>query len=91
MPEEKVITFSVKEIAERLVRERGIKSGHWGIFLKFGLGGANIGDGGVLMFPAAILTVQEIGIQQFPEPNPMTVDASQLAPQKKPSTSRGHK
>ena len=78
MPEEKVVTFSATEIAERLVKERGITSGHWGLFVRFGLGAVNVGDGKT-MFPAAVVTVQEIGIQQFPEPNPLTVDAGALA------------
>jgi len=79
MPENQLVSFSAKEIAERLVRERGITKGHWGLYVKFGLGGANVGDGASVMFPAAIVTVQEIGIQQFPEPNPLTVDASTFA------------
>jgi hypothetical protein len=81
MPEEKkIIAFSSKEIAERLVREHGLKSGHWGLYVKFGLGATNVRDPNVpdTMFPAAVVTVMELGIQEFPEPNPLTVDAAAL-------------
>jgi hypothetical protein len=36
------------EIAERLIRERGITSGHWGIYVRFGLGATNVGSAGCL-------------------------------------------
>jgi len=78
MPEEKVIAFSAKEIAERLVKERGITSGHWGLYVKFGFGATNVGDA-TNLYPAAVTTVQELGIQQFPEPNALTVDAAVIA------------
>jgi hypothetical protein len=81
MPEEKkIIAFSSKEIAERLIREQGITSGHWGLFVRFGLGATNVGDPSIpnVLFPAAVVTLMELGIQEFPEANPLTVDASTL-------------
>jgi hypothetical protein len=38
------VTFGFKELAEVLVREAKVNSGHWGIFVRFGLAATNVGE-----------------------------------------------
>ena len=56
------------------------REGHWGIFVRFGLGAGNVpnvNDNNKLL-PAAIVPILELGIQKFSEPNDLTVDASRI-------------
>jgi len=78
MAEIKQITFTHKEIAQWLMEKSGIKEGHWGIYLEFGLNGANLELAPGNMSPAAIIPVLKIGIQRFDTPNPLTVDAARV-------------
>lgn len=43
MAEIKQVTFTHREVAEALVRRQGIHEGHWGIYVEFGIAGANVG------------------------------------------------
>lgn len=75
--------FDLRELAELLVREQGVRQGNWGIYVEFGLGAANVPTGpdsplGKTLTPASINFVQKVGIQQFPEPNSLTIDAAQI-------------
>jgi hypothetical protein len=80
MAEAKLFAYGLKEIAELLVRDRGITEGHWGVYVKFGLQAGNVGPSPKELFPAAIVPLMEFGIQRFDEPNALTVDAAQLQP-----------
>jgi hypothetical protein len=83
MAEAKLYGYPLKEIAELLVRDRGITQGHWGVYVKFGLQAGNVGPTATEMYPAAIVPILEFGIQRFDEPNPLTVDAAKLEPKPK--------
>jgi hypothetical protein len=89
MPDREKRTFSHKELAEILVKHAGIHAGLWGIFVEFGLGAANIPlggpDGEFSLKPAAVVPVNSIGILQFDEPTPLTVDAAQVNPKASPN------
>ena len=82
MPHITPFLFTVTEIAAVLLREKDIHEGHWGVCVNFGFQAANVplaqGDS---IYPAALVYLMEIGIQQFPEPNSMTVDAAKVNPQ----------
>lgn len=82
MPEHKTITFNHKEVAEALVRASNIHEGLWGVYIEFGIAGANVGDQANpdSIVPAAIVPVLKIGIQRFDNPNNMTVDAATVNP-----------
>ena len=82
MPETKNIVFTYKEVAEALVRKADIHEGLWGLYMEFGIGGANIGSSpeGDLQ-PAAIVAISKLGIQRFEKPNNLTVDASEVNPE----------
>lgn len=80
MSEINQMTFSHKEIAEILLKSSpDIKEGHWGIYVEFGIQGANISIAeSNQMTPAAIVPLVKIGIQRFKEENPLTVDAAKI-------------
>jgi hypothetical protein len=89
VPETRNIEFKYKEIAEALVLYNGLHEGLWGVALKFGIQGANIGTGpGSELIPAAIIPILKIGLQRFDEPNNLTVDASEINPRKKRTTKK---
>lgn len=82
MPDPKLYTFTFQEVAAQLAKEAGVTEGYWGISIKFGLQGVNIGPSDELR-PAAIVPVMEIGLQQFERPNNLSVDAGELKAKKK--------
>lgn len=83
MAEPKQFTFSYREIAEMMVQRLDITEGLWGVWVNFGIKGANIGAGPDDLVPAAIVPVLEIGLQRFDEPSRLTVDAAEVARRKK--------
>lgn len=84
----KQITFSHRELARILVREQGLTTGHWGLCARFGIAAANVEsptperNDEKQLTPAAIVPLVEVGIQEFPEPNSLTVDASKVKPKR---------
>jgi hypothetical protein len=82
MPETNSITFTHKEVAEALIEKQDLHEGLWGIYIEFGIGAANIGQGpdDPNLMPAAIIPITKIGIQRFPKPNNLTVDAAEVNP-----------
>src|SRR5262249_42048626 len=90
MPEPTQITFTHKEVVEALVRKQDIHNGIWGLYVRFGINAANIGqEPASELLPAAIIPVLEIGIQRFDKVNNLSVDASVVNP--KPDSSRKKK
>ncbi len=78
MPETTQIVYSHKELAELILRDRGITSGHWAIYITFRLMGANVGLEEGDLKPVAMTFVDSIGVTRVPEPNPLSVDASKV-------------
>jgi hypothetical protein len=83
MPETKQVTFSHREVAEALIRYHDIHEGLWGLYVEFGLAGANIAtaQGGDLN-PAAIIPILKLGLQRYDSPNNLTADAAVVNPKK---------
>ena len=79
MAEPDRIVFRHKEVVEALLRREGIKQGIWGLFIRFGIGGINVGPTRDELNPAAVVPVLEIGLQKFEEVNNMSVDAATLS------------
>jgi len=79
MPEANNIVFDYKEVAEALLGKTDIKEGLWGLYIEFGITGANVGTGpGEDLKPTAIVPVLKIGLQKFNKPSNLTVDASKV-------------
>jgi len=81
MPEMKQVTFSHKEVAEALIRYNDIHEGLWGLYVEFGLAGANVGatPGGDLN-PAAIVPILKLGLQRYDSQNNLTANAAVVNP-----------
>ena len=79
MAESNQIIFSHKEVAEALIKQQGIHKGIWGVYIRFGITGANIGTLESLL-PAAIVPILEIGLQRFEEETNLSVDAAKVNP-----------
>jgi len=75
------IVFTYREIAEALVKQEDIHEGLWGVYVEFGITAANINLAPEAdVTPAAIVPVQRMGLQRFPEANNLTVDAAEVNP-----------
>jgi hypothetical protein len=85
------ITFSHRDVAEALVKKQGLHDGIWGIYVEFGVQGANIGTDPKKkdLVPAAIVPILRLGIQRFPEENQLTVDAAKVNPIGSKPTAKG--
>ncbi len=80
MPETAQITFSHREIVETLLKKQGIHEGIWGLYVKFGIGAANVGPTETELSPAAIVPVLQLGLQRFDKESTIAVDASKVNP-----------
>ena len=69
-----------------MIKQQGLHEGIWGIYLRFGIQGMNVGQGPNDLLPSAIVPVAEIGLQKFDEINNLSVDAAKVNP--KPAGSR---
>jgi hypothetical protein len=78
MPEPTLIKFSYQELAKLMVKEQGIKEGLWGVYVKFGLAGANTGPSDETQYPTAIVPLLELGLQKFDKPSSLAVDAAKV-------------
>lgn len=86
MPETTQIVYSHKELTELILRDRGITSGHWVIYMTFRLVGANVELEAGDLKPVAMTFVESIGVNRVSEPNPLSVDASKLRGKKRVSS-----
>jgi len=82
MPEVEQLLYTNQELTELMLRDRGITSGHWAMFVKFRLVGANLdlGDG---THPTAILQIERIGLQRTEPAFPLAVDAGKVSGSKR--------
>jgi hypothetical protein len=80
MAEASQIMFSFKEIAELMIKRQGIHEGIWGLFVKFGLVAANMGQSEGEVRPTAMIPILEMGLQKFDKESNLTVDASKVNP-----------
>jgi len=74
----KEIIVDFKELATLIAKAHGLREGLWGIWVKFGVGAANVGPDSESLAPAAIIPVLEVGIQRFSEPSNLTIDAAEI-------------
>ena len=88
MAETKQITFSYKEVTGALLKQQGIHEGIWGIYIRFGIKGANVEESPDVLRPSAVVPVLEIGIQRFKEESNLAVDAAQVNPKSSAQSKR---
>jgi hypothetical protein len=80
MPEASQLSFSYKEVVTALLKAANIHEGTWAVFVRFGLGAANVGQTDNDVQPAAIVPLLEIGIQKFEKETNISVDAAKVNP-----------
>ena len=80
MAEPSLIIYTFKELAELLVKDRGIHEGFWGIYVKFGIRAANAGETDDDIKPTALVPVMEMGLQKFEGLNNLSVNAAEVNP-----------
>ncbi len=80
MAEPSQIVFTHKEVVEALVKKYGLHEGIWGLWIKFGIKGINVGETDADLKPAAIIPILEIGLQKFEKENNISVDAAKVNP-----------
>jgi hypothetical protein len=80
MPETKQIVFRHTEVVEALLKKEGIHEGIWGLYIRFGIKGANIGETALNVTPSAIVSILEIGLQRFEQETSIAVDAARVNP-----------
>ncbi len=78
--EPQTIVSSHKAVVEALIKHNNIHEGIWGLFVRFGLGAMNAGENEQHLMPAAIVPVQEIGLQKFEKETNISVDAAKVNP-----------
>ncbi len=89
MAEATQIEYSLREVAELIVRDRGIKEGHWMIWLKFAHTAANISlENKDDINPVVMSRVMALGIQRVDLPSRISVDASELSKGMSPARSK---
>ena len=80
MAESTLVVFTHKEVVEALLKKQGIHEGIWGLYVRFGIRGANLGASDSDLMPAAIVPVLQIGLQKFEKENNISVDAAKANP-----------
>ena len=80
MPEASLIMYSFKELATLMVKDRDIHEGLWGLYFRFGIRALNAGETNMELRPTAVVPILEVGLQQFPELNNLSVDAAEVNP-----------
>lgn len=80
MPEPTQLSFSHKEVATALVKAQGIREGIWGLFVKFGIAGMNVGPNDDELNPTALVPILSLGLQRFDKVNALSVDAAEVNP-----------
>jgi len=85
MGEPSRITFSHKEVVEALLKQQGINAGFWGLYIKFGIKAANIGESETEVVPAAIIPVLEVGLQKFDKETNISLDAARIGTNPQPT------
>jgi len=79
MAEPTQLEYKLKDLAALMVRDQGIKDGHWMILIRFAHTAATIETPIEGATPASISRVVSIGISRVDQPNPLSVDASEVS------------
>ena len=60
-----------------MLKDQGIHSGHWAIYLTLKYRAGNIEEEGMTQ-PAAVVIITGVGLQRVPEDMPLAVDAKKV-------------
>ena len=75
-------TFSVQDLLTRLLKDKGIRTGHWELTVNFALNGVHAPNPkGPGSLPGLIVLVSDLVLTEKLEPTPASIDASTLSPE----------
>jgi len=80
MPEATEISFSHREIVEMLIKKQDIHEGIWGLSLRFNWSATNVGPSPTEVYPAAVVSIVQIGLHRFDKESNIAVDAAKVNP-----------
>ncbi len=81
MAEPSQYKFTLKEVAEALVKRQGIHQGIWGLLVEFGFAAANTGPSKEEVYPTALVPIVKLGLQELKEETNFSVDAAKVNPE----------
>jgi len=76
--------FTLKEVAEALVKKQDIHEGLWQLGFEFGLAAAHTGPSKDEIYPTAFVPVMKAGLQEVKEETSLSVDAAKVNPLPEP-------
>ena len=79
MAEPTQIEYNLRDLAALMVRDQGIKEGHWMVLVRFAHTAATIETPLEGAAPASISRVVAIGVSRVDQPNPLSVDATEIS------------
>lgn len=93
MAETTQYAFSLREIAELLIRKHGIREGRWTAQIEFGLGAGHFGPSQNEARPTAFVQVNKILLSRAIEDTPshLVIDAEKLAAGAAPAAPKSKK
>lgn len=78
MSDTKTITYTMRELAELLVKDQGLTEGKWMLSVEFGFGATNSGPDNNNLSPTAMVPLTKVGLKPANTENNLTVDATKL-------------
>lgn len=81
LPERQLWKFDFKQVATALVKEKGLRTGIWAVYIEFGLGAGNLHDSERRLLPTAFVPVVRIGIREAEVIDDLSVDAAVVNPE----------
>jgi hypothetical protein len=82
MPEVNVLSFSVKEVLEVLIKKADLHEGRWILSANFSISPGNFGPTNAQMAPGVAFAIANLAIQRVDPTTPieMSLDASTINP-----------
>lgn len=75
-----VAEFSLKDLAELLIKHKGLNDGLYNVAFKFQIAIGAVGPSPETMFPGAMFSVSGVGLEKVAQTGPHTVDAAVVNP-----------
>jgi hypothetical protein len=72
--------FTFQELTLLMIKERKIHKGYWHLYTTFGFSATNMKQPDGIYVPAIIAPVVELGIEETPQPDERSLDATKVNP-----------
>lgn len=78
--QQQLITLSLQQIAELIIKEQKLHEGLYDLAFEFQIGVGAVGPSPETVLPGAMIGISRIGIKRAEKLGPLTVDASKINP-----------